>query len=203
MTRALLIFLLITAQSLTNATEIDVPINGGRSPDRQLEVVNINDSEGGYFVIRSSSRETIFSGKSLRDEFQFAWIAWDVLWRSDSRFVAISFHTTQVCVETVIFEHIGATLRRVKFPWFMWDGKTQNRSPYEGLADNETLIGNTHRRPTRWLKNGDLVMDITTGYLRKSSEAQIKGYFATVRFTDDPPKASVISKTKITVRSDP
>src|SRR5690242_8238524 len=115
MRRALLITILLLAQHLSRAAEYDEPV-GGRSPDGQFEVINIHDGEGGYFVIRNKSGETIFCEKSLRDEFGFAYAAWNVLWRGDSRFVAIAFSTTKFCVETIVFHRDDQKLTRVPIP---------------------------------------------------------------------------------------
>lgn len=153
----------------------------GRSPDRQMEVVNIHDGNGGYFVIRNSSGATIFSEKSLSDEFPYAEFAWKALWSPNSHFVAIAFGTSKFCVETIVLYRDGDTLRRVTLPAYDEDS------------------GNTHRIPHRWRKNGDLVLDITEGYHTKS-DGGISGYFATVHFTGIPPKATKGSETKETDR---
>jgi hypothetical protein len=180
--RALFIVGLCFAFQLSRAAEYDEPIEGGRAPDGQFVVMNIHNGEGGYFVIRNRSGETVFSETSLRDEFGgLAYSAWDALWRSDSRFVAIAFGTTKFSVETVLFYRDGQTLRRVTLP------------PFD--PDSEY----THRRPHRWLKSGDLVLDITSGYHTKS-DGGISGYYATVHLAGDPPKASKRSQTKETNR---
>jgi len=176
MKRALLLIMLLAARSLS-AAEYDEPIEGGRSPDRQMEVVNIHNGEGGYFVIRNQRGETVFSEKSLREEFEFAHFAWDVLWHPDSGLVAISFGTTKFCVETVVFYRDGQQLTRVPIP------------DYDRPNVENNLDDNTHRRPHRWRKNGDLVLDITTGYHTKS-DGGITGYYAIVRFAGHPPKGT-------------
>ena len=178
MNRFLIVFVFLAAATLGKANEYDEVIQGGRSPDREIEVVNIHNGEGGYFVIRNSSGETIFSEKSLGDEFGgLAHFAWKVLWRPDSRLVAIAFGTSKFSVETVVFYYDGKALKRVELP----------------VYDPES--GNTHRVPHCWLKNGDLVLDITEGYHTKS-DGGISGYFATVHFTGNPPKATKGSETK-------
>jgi hypothetical protein len=187
MTRALLFIVFFFAQHLCNATEYDESIEGGRSPDRQFEVINKHDGEGGYFVIRNNSVETIFSEKSLRNEFGFAYAAWNVVWRSDSRFVAIAFSTTKFCVETIVFRRDGQKLTRVQIP------------EYDPPEAENNLDDNTHRIPHRWLKNGDLVLDITTGYHTKS-DGGITGYYATIRFAGNPPRGTKHSRTKSTDR---
>jgi hypothetical protein len=55
MNRFLIVFVLFAVATLARADEYDEPIQGGRSPDQQIEVVNIHNGEGGYFVIRNSS----------------------------------------------------------------------------------------------------------------------------------------------------
>ena len=187
MKRALLITALLLAPHLSRAAEYDEPIEGGRSPNRQIEVINIHNGEGGYFVIRNKSGETIFSEKSLRKEFDFAHSAWAVLWRADSRFVAIAFGTTKFCVETVVFYLDGQNLVRVPIP------------EYDPPDAENNLDNNTHRVPHRWLKNGDLVMDITTGYHTKS-DGGITGYYVTIDFAGNPPKGTKHSRTKPTDR---
>lgn len=180
--RALILSLaLLAAPHCCDAVEYDEPIEKGHSPDRQFDVVNIHNGEGGYFVIRNSAGETVFSEKSLPVTFAFANAASEVLWRADSRFVAISFSPSKFSDETVVFYRDGQTLRQVELP------------------DYEPESENTHRHPHRWLKNGDLVLDVTSGYHTKS-DGGISGYFATVHFAGSPPKASKHSRTKVTNR---
>jgi hypothetical protein len=187
MRRTLLIIAFLLAQHLSGAAEYDELIEGGRAPDHRFEVINIHDGEGGYFVIRNKLAETMFSEKSLRDEFGFAYAAWSVLWRADSRFVAIAFSTTKFCVEAIVFYRDGQKLARVPIP------------EYDPPDAENKLDNNTHRVPHRWLKNGDLVLDITTGYHTKS-DGGTTGYYATVHFAGNPPKGTKRSRTKSTDR---
>jgi len=184
--RILFLVFFLTIKSLS-ATEYDEPIEGGLSPDRQMEVVNIHNGEGGYFVIRNKAGETIFSEKSLPAEFDFAHAARDVLWSPDSRFVAIAFGTTKFCVETIVFYREGQQLTRISIP------------EYDPPSVENNQDDNTHRTPIRWLKNGDLVLDITTGY-HTLSDGGITGYHATVHIAGNPPKGTMGSRTKSTDR---
>lgn len=180
--RTLIILAFCVAATLAKADSRDGLYEGGRSPDGQLEVWGIHDGNGGHFVVRDSSGKTIFSEESLRDEFGgVALSACKVLWRSDSHLVAIAFNTTKFSVELAVFYHDGETFQRVAVPEY----------------DPDSV--HTHRVPHRWLKNGDLVLDITEGYHTKF-DGGISGYFATVHFTGEPPKATKGPETKPTDR---
>jgi hypothetical protein len=183
--RAFLLILVLVLPHVSRGTADDMLMEevegAGRSPDRQMEVVNIHDGNGGYFVIHDSSGAIIFSEKSFSDEFPYARFAWKALWSPDSRFVAIAFGTSKFSVETIVFHRDGKTLNRVLL------------LPYDEDSDN------TRRIPHQWRKNGDLVLDITEGYHTKS-DGGISGYFATVHFTGNPPRASKGSETKPTDR---
>ncbi len=186
MNRILLLIAFCLTAHLSRAAEyVESPVETGKSPDGQMDVVNIHDGEGGYFVIRNNSNSTIFSEKSLNDEFGDQIVvrpsaAQTVLWRPDSRFVAIAFPTYTFAVETVVFFREDGTLRRIAIPEY-------SRPHVE--------VDRTHCEPYRWLKNGDLVLKITTGYSRLG-EGTLTQYFATVQIRGNPPKASKGSQTK-------
>ena len=156
---------------------------GGCSPDHQIEVVNIHNGEGGYFEIRDASGKSIFSDKSLDGEFFCPDFAWDVLWRSDSKFVAIAFGTTKFSVETVVFRRDGKNLVRVPIP------------EYDKPDANLDVEDTSHREPHQWLKNGNLVLDVTTGYHTKS-DGGISGYLAAIRFVGIPLRGIKVSQTE-------
>lgn len=161
------------------AEELD-PLDGGKSPDGKLEVVNVHDGNGGYFEVRTAAGSVLFSEKTLNDRYAVTpRAAWQVLWGADSQWVAIAFGTTKFSVETIVLHRNGAALEPVDIP--------------EYDADSE----NTHRVPQKWRKNGDLVMAISTGYHTKS-DGGIDQYLATVHFTGTPPKGVKGSQTKST-----
>ena len=156
------------------------PVDQGKSPDGQLEVVNIHDGNGGYFEIRSESSSVLFSEKSLNDKYPVTPTgAWKALWSADSQWLAIAFGTTKFSVETIILHRKGATLEPVDIP------------EYDGDSEN------THRVPQKWRKNGDLVLAISTGYHTKS-DGGIDQYLATVHITGTPPKGVKGTQTKST-----
>jgi len=192
MKHIVLIIALLAASHLSRAAEYDEPIDGGGSPDGKMVVVNIHNGDGGYFVIRDSSGATLFSVQSIRGEYinNLAYAADKVLWRPDSQFVAVAFKTTKFAAETVVFRRTGNTLQRVNLPAI---------DPFDWEHADFGSSDNTHRMPYQWRKNGDLVMDITTGYHTKS-EAGITGYFLTIQFAGNPLKAVKASRTKVTNR---
>ena len=184
--KRLLLFVAVAAMAHSSrAADYDEPIEGGRSPNGKIVVMNIHNGEGGYFVIRNDKDDIIFSEKSLDGEFISPKFAWTALWRPDSRFVAIGFQTTKFATETVVFRITGSALQRVFIPLF--DPFDWNHAEF-GSSDN------THRMPSKWLKNGNLIMDITTGYHTKS-DGGISGYYATIHFKGKPPKGTKVSET--------
>lgn len=206
----LLLVTLCASFSLSAAYGIVETIEGGRSPNAQLEVVNIvtpKTSDEDYpnperhFEIRDKSGQTVISELSLKDLtdtndsgkiFAFA-DAGKVLWRPDSRMVAISTRTSKFATLTVVFACEGNSVKRVEIPEyepFVFDPKDP-----EMFGSSDT----THREPYRWRKNGDLILDITMGYHTKS-DGGITGYYATVHFSGNPPKAVKGSQTKETER---
>jgi hypothetical protein len=186
MRRFLLLIAFSLAANLGRAAEYgEPPIEGGKSPDGRIEVVNIHDGNGGYFEIRTGSGATLFSEKSLRKEFGGrAEFAENVLWRKDSRLVAIAFGTYKFAVETVVFLCEGDKLTRVSIPQY-----------HPSNAEIDTI----HCVPHHWNKSGDLVLDVTGGYHTKS-DGGITGFFATLKFEGEPLKGIQRSKSKPTDR---
>jgi hypothetical protein len=83
-------------------------VDGGRSPNGQFEVVNVwgpmnydgNHDRVPHFELRDRSGNTIISELSieqLQPPFGF-FGAFQVLWRSDSRFVAIATETSKFTI---------------------------------------------------------------------------------------------------------
>src|SRR5437588_4118783 len=103
MHRVLFLIALCFIRHSSHATESGAtPIEEGKSPDGQMEVVSVPGADGSHFEIRTSSGATVFSEESLKEEFGGrASFAETVLWRPDSRFVAIAFGTYKFAVETV------------------------------------------------------------------------------------------------------
>ncbi len=188
MNRVVIIVLLLAWCHLSRAAEYDDPIDGGRSPDGQMVVVNIHNGEGGYFVIRDASGTNLFSEQSIQDEqtAKLALAACAVLWRSDSQYEAVAFNTTKFAVETVVLRRVGTTLQRVSMPAI---------DPFDWEHAEFGTSDNTHRMPYKWRKNGDLVMDVTTGYHTKA-EPGITGYYMTIHFVGNPSKGVKSSRTK-------
>ena len=178
-------------------------LEGGRSPDGQFEVVNVSlhrtNNTGyryqeTYFEIREKSGQVIASEYSIKDlvfttddsSGDHVYDGADkVLWRSDSRFVAISTRTSKFAVHTEVFYKDGLTFKQVEMPDY---------SELDLKADPQAY-DNTHVEPHRWRKNGDLVLDINFGYHTKY-DGSIFEYFSTVHFTGHPPKASKGAETK-------
>jgi hypothetical protein len=203
MKRVFLLLTLCVSVRLSAAERAVETLEGGRSPNGQLEVVNVatfKASDNDYpnperhFEIRTKSGGIVLSQLSLKDLtdvndsgaiFVFDG-AWKVLWRADSRFVAISTRTSKFATHTVVFLCGDDTLKRVEIPEY---------EPFDWEHAEFGTSDNTHREPYRWLKNGDLVLDITMGYHTKS-DGGITGYFATLHFTGKPPKAIKGRQTK-------
>jgi hypothetical protein len=182
----------IASNTSTIAGKVE-PIEGGASPNGMFEVINVlltaTDATGfsyndWHFEIRSKGGETLVSELSLPEL-----IAWTdsnkhafgggetVLWRPNSRWVAISTRTSKFSVETIVFHWDGHQFQRVPMP------------QYEADTDN------TFRMPYRWLKNGDLVLDLTLDHHTKS-EPGGREYFATVGFSGNPPNGFKRSRTE-------
>jgi len=187
-----LTFLILLAVARSSAAAANVEaIEDGRSPNGQFEVVNVlvvkMDGTVPYnerhFEIRIKSGHTIIS--QSREVFG-AEGATKVMWRPDSRFVAIAVKTSKFAIQTKVFFREGHTLKKMEIP------------EYEPFDEDHASFGSsdsTFREPYRWLKNGDLVLDITLGHHTKSEPPSL-GYYATVHFSDNPPRASKKSRTK-------
>jgi hypothetical protein len=93
-------------------------------------------------------------------------------------------------MQTIVFFRDCQVLKRVGIPVY---------EPFDAEHAEFGTMDNTHREPYRWLKNGDLVLDITMGYHTKS-EPGSTGYFATLHFAGNPPKATKKGRTKTVVR---
>ena len=156
------------------------PLERGKSPDGQLQVVNIRNGAGGYFEVRTSMGEVLFSEKTLTDHYPVPPKgAQQVLWSANSQWVAIAFGTTKFSVETIVLHRNGSTLELVGLPIYDQDSD------------------NTHRIPQEWRKNGDLVLAVSSGYHTKS-DGEIDQYLATVQFKGTPPKGEKGPQTKPT-----
>jgi len=163
-----------------------VPIEGGTSPNGMFEVVNIYPKNEGqwHFEIRSKSGDTLISEMALDDlvmtdesgKYLF-WPASTVLWRPNSRWVAISTRRSKFDMLTIVFRWDGHKFQRVPIP------------DYEGDTEN------TFRTPDHWLKNGGLVLDITLDHHTKS-EPGGREYYATIGFSGKPPNGFKRSRTK-------
>ena len=183
--KRLVILLSILTASLESVALGDV--EGGRSPNGEFEVTNVDldvvldgdyHSHKPHFELHDKLGQTIVSELSLKDltltldnppGIHVFGAAWRVLWRADSRFVAIETYTSKFATETIVFFRDGETFKRVKTPYQPSDDE---RATDEGWA-------HTHCEPLRWKKNGDLVLDITEGYHTKS-DGGITGYFAAI-----------------------
>ncbi len=177
-------------------------VEGGKSPNKQFEVVNIHSVKNGddgspyderHFAIRKKSGELFTPEVSLNvPMYHRGYEAQKVLWRGDSRFVAISIQPTKFATHTVVMFYDGKTFRQIEIP------------EYERFDWEHAIFGSedsTHREPCRWLRNGDLLLDITMGYHTKS-EGPAPGYFATLHFAGTPPKAAEVRRTRTTDRDD-
>ena len=209
MNRVLFALILLVACCRLDAADSGLDtIDGGKSPSGQFEVINVWRSSklnSGFpitlrhFEIRNKSGEILVSELSLQDllrsyndssDIHVFGDAHKVLWRSDSRFVAISTRTSKFATQTILLYFDGKTFSRVAIP------------EYEPFDEEHASFGssdNTYREPYRWRKNGDLILDITMGYHTKS-DGGITGYFATIHFKGNPPTASKGSETKATDR---
>ena len=174
-------------------------VSGGRSPNGEFEVVEVGldmNAGGNYpyreshFEIHDRSGKTIVSELALEDltftlngspGIHVFGDARKVLWRSDSRYVAIETETSKFATETIIFFCDGGTFKRIKGP------------------ECDEFDAHTKCAPLRWLKKGDLVLDITSGYHTKS-DGGITGFYLTIHFAGNPPKATKHSETKETNR---
>jgi hypothetical protein len=154
------------------------PVDQGKSPDGQMQVINLHDGNGGYFEVLTSAASLLFSEKSLNGRYPVTPKgAWQALWSVDSQWVAIAFGTTKFSVETVVLHRRGKALELVEIPTY--DSESEN----------------THRVPQEWLKNGDLVLAISTGYHTKS-DGGIDQYLATIHFEGTPSRGVKRSQTK-------
>ncbi len=192
---AILLSLLYLASGQIAAA--DLP--GARSPNGKFEVVDvdINMNAGGnypyrepHFEIHNESGKTIVSQLALEDltftlddspGIHVFGGAWKVLWRADSQLVAIETRTSKFATKTIVFFRDGDTFKRISVPEF------------------EKFDERTRCEPLRWQKNGDLVLDVTMGYHTKS-DGGITGYYLTIHFAGNPPKATKTSETKETNR---
>jgi hypothetical protein len=172
------------------------PIDGGPSPNGQYQVVKVWGpmNDGGnqdivpHFELRNKSGKTLISELSiaqLQPPFGFLG-AFQVLWRSDSRFVAIATETSKYTIHTLVFFKTGQTFKRIDIPDYDDDDEGNWRSE-DGV----------HQLPYAWRKNGDLVLDITYGYTKIATEDEISEYFATVHFSGNPPKGSKGPQSKV------
>lgn len=153
-------------------------VDQGKSSDGQMQVVNVQDGNGGYFEIRTASGCVLFSEKSLNDRYPVTPSrAWHALWSTDSQWVAIAFGTTKFSVETIVLHRNGTALEPVDIP--KYDAESES----------------THRVPKKWRKNGDLVLAVSTGYHTKA-DGKIDQYLATIHFEGNPPKGVKNSQTK-------
>jgi hypothetical protein len=164
-------------------------VDGGRSPNGQFEVVKVWEpmNYGGnqdlvpHFELRNNSGNTLISELSiaqLQPPFGFLG-AFQVLWRSDSRFVAIATETAKYTIHTLVFFKTGQTFKRIDIPDYDDDDEGNWRSE-DGV----------HQLPYAWHKNGDLILDITYGYTKVATEDETSEYFETVHFSGNPPKSS-------------
>ena len=88
------------------------PVDQGKSPDCQMQVVNIRDGGGGYFELRTSAGDVHFSEKTISDHYAVPpKAAQQVLWSLDSQWVAIAFGTTKFSVETIVLHRKWHHLR--------------------------------------------------------------------------------------------
>jgi hypothetical protein len=183
----LLAFIFCRASNVVAIAASDTEtVDGGRSPNGQFEVVRVWGpmNYGGshdlvpHFELRNKSGNRLISELSsaqLQPPFGFLG-AFQVLWRPDSRFVAIAVETSKFTIHTLVFSRRGQTFERVEIP------------DYDD-ADWRSEVG-VHELPYAWQKNGDLVLDITYGYTKMAKEDEISEYFATVYFSGNPPKGS-------------
>ena len=185
------IIILLLAMHDCYAAESNPSIENGRSPDGMMEVVNINAGDGRFIIINDKG-ETLFSGESIQDKYinNIAFPVWKVLWRHDSKFVAIAFSTSKFAEETVVLRRDGNALQQVELPAF---------NPFDWEHAKVGSSDNTHRVPYAWHKNGDLIIDITSGYHTKS-DGGLSGYFIAVHFVGNPLKAVKGAKSKTTMR---
>jgi hypothetical protein len=136
--------------------------------------------------LRNKSGNTLISELSiaqLQPPFGFLG-AFQVLWRPDSRFVAIAVETSKFTIHTLVFFRRDQTFERVEIPGY-------------NDADWRSEVG-VHQLPYAWRKNGDLVLDITSGYTKVAKEDEISECFATVHFTGNPPTGVKGPQTKVT-----
>lgn len=193
--RFVFLFLMFCCKSHVLAANDAEAIDGGRSPNRQFEVVKVWGpmNDGGnrdlvpHFELQDNSGNTLISELSipqLQSPFGFLG-AFKVLWRPDSRFVAIAVETSKFTIHTLVFSKTGRTFDRVEIPGY-------------NEADWRSEVG-VHQLPYAWRKNGDLILDITYDYTKVTEEDKVSEEFSTIHFTGNPPKGYKVKGTKASV----
>ena len=182
----LILFALMTLGVRMHAEEMAVE-PPAKSPNDRYVVVNVLtkdiSDDRKHFEIQSVSGEILASELDQKDLAQnqgdglfFFEAAEDVLWRPDSKMVAITTRTSKFNCQTLVFSWDGTSFRRVELP------------AYEADTDN------TFRQPQHWEKNDDLVLDISLGHHTKAEPPDL-GYNVKIHFSGVPLKGAQISRT--------
>ena len=183
--------LLIATVSVRASEGKELVIDGSRSPDGQLEISMVPDTDGEVAAGICKIRE-IKTGK-LRGSFDWAGFgvladstSFNVLWRPDSRCFAISWELDRGYMTGTIYAPYRNKWVEIKYPEYLHEVLALYNKSVDGKnISSHDLSGKGCETPKAWLPNNELRIEITDRAFSKPGEGDSAYLFwATFRIVD-------------------